>query len=332
MFARGKQVSQVRRVFVVGVLIGLGLAAGPVNAQKSAPPTQIAEITTEYAGKRVTVEGVVESGRAFKAGQRFKIRDESGAITAVLFDRAFKPQPGIDPGAIVRVAGKIDFYKNEAQIVPAGPRDVTVISAAPKATVTSLDAFASLEKGARVTIGGQIVDANAFSAGFKLSLDDGRGRGRAVLFEKTFDRFAQAHALAIGAQVTLTGAIDDYNGERELVVERVEAVEPVAQPIARDYQLSAINGNDHNALVRVTGEIAEIGSGDGKRESDVVLVLKDGGGAQKIRLLGIVAERVKTRVGLQPTQKIVLVGRVRASRASGVRIEVALPGDVQESS
>lgn len=327
MVTRG---GQSVRIACVGVLIGLGLAVSPARAQRVAPPLRIAEITTEYAGKRVTVEGVVDSGRAFKAGQRFKLRDRDGTITVVLFDRAFKPQPRIDVGATVRVTGRIDFYKDEAQIVPAGARDVAVVAVAPQPTLTTLDAFTALDKGARTTIGGVIVDATAFSAGFKLVLDDGRGRGRAVVFDKTFDRDARAAELAIGAQVTVTGVIDDYNGERELVVERVEAVGDGSQMTVRAYQLSAINGNDHNALVRVSGDVVEVGLGEGARQSDVVLVLKDGGGVQKVRMLGHVAERVRARIGLRPAQKIDLVGRVRASRAGGVRIEIALPGDVRE--
>jgi RecJ-like exonuclease len=319
MYARGHN-------RIAGAVIGAVLATQallPAQAQKKPPVTPIEKITTEYTGKRVTVEGKITATRGFKAGTRFTLEDASGVITVVLFDRSVKPATKLDVGARVGVTGRVDFYKNEAQIVPANVRDLSIVQAAPPPRAVSLADALAAGKGAQLTVGGVLVEASAFSAGVKFALDDGTARLRAVVFDKSLDR-AGGGAIATGATVTVTGRFDEYNGELELVVDRVDGVlapDPGKTSAVREYALGAINGNDHNAQVRVSGDVVELKDAG---ERGVEFVLKDESGAQLIRLPRVIANRV----AVAPGQKLTVIGRVRAARASGVRIEVALPGDV----
>jgi DNA/RNA endonuclease YhcR with UshA esterase domain len=314
-------------------LLGLGLALaalapGPVRAVGTRPVIPVKAVTTEYAGKIVSVEGQVTAVRPFKSGVRYRLEQGDAGLTLVLFDRVLKQAalPVFGPGARIRATGKVEFYKNEAQLVAARAADIAVLEAAPSETATPIKVLGAEKIGARVTVSGQVFEASAFKAGFKLGLDDGSGRARLTIFEKTYDRLPDAGLLVVGGLVTVTGTLSEYEGEREVIVESLRVGEPGALPqLVRDYALGKLSGNDHNAMVRVRGEIVEIKP----VEFGLDVYLKDESGVGRVRLGAVLAERVKKKTPLAAGRRIEVTGRVRAARATGVRIEPALPGDVR---
>ncbi len=320
MFARGVSWA------VIGVLCMVH-SAEPAQAANKLPVTPISAVTKEYAGKRIAVQGTVKATRGFKAGTRFTLEEAGATITVVLFDRAIKPMPSLEAGAQVAVVGKVDFFKEEAQIIPTRAADVVVIKAAPLVTPVALSDLSAAQAGEQVTVSGTVFEASAFSAGFKFAIDDGRGRVRLVLFEKSFERLAAPDALNIGATVTATGRLSEYNGALEVAVDRVVVVAAQqAAPARKEYALGAISGNDHNALVLIRGEIADVLT----IESGLDVIVKDASGAQRVRLTKLVAAYVEKRVSLQPGVRVNVFGRVRAAKSTGIRIEVAVPGDMRE--
>jgi DNA/RNA endonuclease YhcR with UshA esterase domain len=210
--------------------------------------------------------------------------------------------------------------------VVARTADIAVLVAAPPDAAQPIRALASEKTGARVTVSGQVFEAMAFKAGFKLGLDDGSGRTRLTLFEKSYDRLPEAALLAVGVQVTVTGELSEYEGEREVIVESLRVGAGPASQLVREYTLGKLSGNDHNAMVRVRGEIVEIKP----FEFGLDVYLKDESGVGRVRLGVVLAERVKKNTPLAAGRRIEVTGRVRAARATGVRIEPALPGDVRE--
>jgi DNA/RNA endonuclease YhcR with UshA esterase domain len=321
-------------------LVGLGVATaalvmlaqtGLVRAAGSRPVIPVEAVTTEYAGKIVSVEARVVSTRPFKAGVRYRIEQDDAGMTLVLFDRVLKQKelPVFGPGARIRATGRVEFYRNDAQLVVARAADISVLEAAAPETVLPLKALGSEKTGARVTVTGQVFEASAFKAGFKLGLDDGTGRTRLTLFEKTFARLPDVELLSVGVQVTVTGALSEYEGEREVIVEtlRVGAPGAVAQTV-RDYALGKLSGNDHNAMVRVRGEIVEVKP----FEFGLDVLIKDESGVGRVRIGVVLVEYVKKKTPLEPGRRIEVTGRVRAARATGVRVEPALPGDVRVDS
>ena len=85
-----------------------------------------------------------------------------------------------------------------------------------------------------------------------------------------------------------------------------------------------MNGNDHDAVVLVEGKVIEQYS----TATSVVFTLQDGTGAQIISLPRLVAKYVGADA-LKIGQSLRVLGRVRATKKSGIQINVALPADVE---
>lgn len=291
------------------------------------PVTPISDITTKDKGKTLTVEGEIASSRAFKGGMRYTLKDDAGEITLVIFDRVLKQMPlrsELLDGAKVNATGKIDFYNEEAQIVPAGKGDVVMVTAAPQPETFAIQDLGNAEIGKTVAVSGTVIEASNFSAGFKVKLADETGAISVVLFENVFDGLKTPASVNVGAVLSVTGKLNEYKDALEIAPASSANVLVVTAPAARDVPtktLGAISGNDHNALVRVNGEVAAIEP----FENGVNVLVKDESGAQKLRLYNVVAKRVKLSAG----DTVSVIGRVVASRSRGIVIDVVLPGDIE---
>lgn len=303
---------------------GLDLGEGPARALEDGV-TPIGKITTEYLDKFATVQGTIAAERAFKSGMRYTVRDGSGEITLVLFDRALSQVPKraqLSEGATVKATGKVDFFNEQAQLVPVRGSDVVVLAPAPTISPTAISALGAADAGRRVQVAGRVTEAGNFSAGFKLALNDGSGQITVVLFESAFDSLPRPADVNVGAALTVTGRLEEFGGGIEVIPSSGNAVQVAAPPTreVRAYKLGAITGNDHNAVVRVDGQVAAVD----EFENGLDVLVKDDSGAQVLRLWAVVAERAPLKVG----DAVSVVGRVKASR-KGIVIDVALPSDIQ---
>jgi RecJ-like exonuclease len=245
----------------------------------------------------------------------------------VIFDRVLKQMPqraGLLDGAVVNVTGKIDFFNEAAQIVPARKGDVVILTAAPQPEVFAIGELSAASVDKTVAVSGTVTEASNFSAGFKVKLNDGSGQIGVVLFENVFDALKAPANVNVGAVLSVTGKLNEYKDALEIAPASAETVAVIAAPAMRDVPtktLGAINGNDHNAVVRVNGEVVAIDP----FESGVNVLLKDESGVQKLRLYNVVAERVKLSAG----DNVSVIGRVVASRSRGIVIDVVMPGDIE---
>jgi DNA/RNA endonuclease YhcR with UshA esterase domain len=326
----------MRKAFALTMEMGIAtgfalltlLTFAPAMAAEK-PVTPISEITTKDTGKILTVEGEIAGSRSFKGGMRYvlKDKDNAGEITLVIFDRVLKQMPqraGLLDGAVVNVTGKIDFFNEEAQIVPARKGDVVIVTAAPQPETFAVQDLGDAEIGKTVAVSGTVIEVSNFSAGFKLNLADDTGDISVVLFENVWDGLKAPEKVNAGAVLSVTGKLNEYKNALEIAPASSESVLVVAAPAMRDVPtktLGAINGNDHNAVVRVDGEVVAIDP----FENGVNVLVKDETGAQKLRLYNVVAKRVKLSAG----DKISVIGRVVASRSRGIVIDVAMPGDIE---
>jgi aspartyl/asparaginyl-tRNA synthetase len=291
--------------------------------------TPIDKIAETDQDKWFTVQGVIDSSRKFRSGMRYVVNDGAGKITLVLFDRELRQVPKREQlveGATVNVTGKIDVFQKQIQIVPVRGTDVIIVQAAPPVTPAAIDTITSADKDKTKTVQGVVTEASNFSQGFKFALNDGSGQIDVVLFDNVYDGLALPGLVNAGATLRVTGKVDEFNDELEIVPGapgRVEVIEPPKREV-RKYSLGSITGNDHNALVQVEGEIASAEP----FEYGTDILLKDTTGVQRIRLYKVVAERLAKLVPLTTGAKVNVIGRVRASRSKGLSIEVALPVDV----
>lgn len=301
-------------------------AAAAQAAEKALTP--IVDITKADTGRVATVRGTLKSERAFKSGVRYVLKDDSGEITLVLFERAQRGAPQLLVGATVEATGKVDFYKEAAQLVPARGVDLKVLAPPPPPEPPALmHTLSEADRGRRVTVSGVVVEAAHFTAGFKYMLDDGSGRVQLVLFERVYDRLKEVGALDVGALVTATGEVDVFAETLQIAPGSESDLEIVAgRREVREYELGRMSGNDHNAVVQVSGTVDNVQAVRGGIE----WLVKDATGAQKVRLDAVVVERLASSLRENAAgARVVVIGRVRASRAAGLRIDVALPTDVR---
>jgi OB-fold nucleic acid binding domain len=206
---------------------------------------------------------------------------------------------------------------------------LTRAAGATPPTPVWLAQLSAADAGRRVTVRGTVVSTANFSKGFRFGLNDATGQVTLVIWGDDWDHVRDNYRLNTGAVVSVTGAVDVYNGEIEIMPDwgsDVHVIKPAVPtvPPMRKYDLGSLNGNDHNAVVQVEGVIKDIQP----FALGTSLLVYDASGAQKVTLYDVVASRIpkqeKTWVGRQ----VSIVGRVRARRYYGIDIVVALPQDV----
>ncbi|NJM41126.1 MAG: hypothetical protein HC853_10310 [Anaerolineae bacterium] len=200
---------------------------------------------------------------------------------------------------------------------------VTTQAAGP--VIVPIGKIEKSQVGKYLTVKGKIKEASNFSVGFKFVLEDETGALNVTFFEKTWDTLPKPDLMQVGAVAQFTGRLDEYQGEYEIVPNRGRdalVITPTARTVI-SRELGSINNGDFGALVQVQGEVYSVETFD--RGIDVIVF--DKSGAQKVKLWNVVAKRVAKDVLKKGTQ-VRVIGRVRNSRALGLRIEPALPSDV----
>jgi DNA/RNA endonuclease YhcR with UshA esterase domain len=189
----------------------------------------IMELTRQGVGRWFAVSGTVTRMDPFSSGVRLTLDDGSGAITVLFWrdiydalhgDLADDPGPGL--GAKLRIQGRLSEYRDELELVPGLPTDVGVLTApaTPRTTrTTSIGALTADDVGRRVTLQGTLGRPESFSAGVKALLSDDSGAIVLLLWEEVYDALPAAGKLVPGVQIEVTGEIDEYRGDLEIVPE-----------------------------------------------------------------------------------------------------------------
>ncbi|MGQ9813616.1 MAG: OB-fold nucleic acid binding domain-containing protein [Candidatus Roseilinea sp.] len=192
--------------------------------------------------------------------------------------------------------------------------------------VVPLGDITPADEGTTLTIEGAVVGTENFASGFKLHINDGSGQVIVLIWADDWDHIYDSYRINVGAVVRVTGKVDVYRGQIEIVPKSGSDVKVVkwAKRNWRKYALGSMNGNDHNAVVWVEGWIADITPA----RDGAYMLIYDETGAQKVHLYDVVARRIPRREQLWIGQRVSVVGRVRARRRVGIEIVPALPHDV----
>ncbi len=190
-------------------------------AERTVAGRRLGELAAADVGQTVQVEGVLVSLRTFSAGVRGTLDDGTGTVTLLLWQDVYDglPDPAqVVPGAELRVVGEVREYKGELEVVPQAPGDVTVVGMTElPAEERAIGRLTADDVGQTVQVVGQIVTVTPFSRGIKYTLDDGTGAITLLLWQDLLDRLTDPAALAVGAQVSVRGQVDEYQGELEIV-------------------------------------------------------------------------------------------------------------------
>lgn len=189
------------------------------EAEPLATEKPIGEITTADIGAFIAVRGVVVEIDPFSAGVKYTLDDGTGAIAVLLWQDvlAALPDPtALDEGAEVRAQGVVSQYRGELELIPELALDVQMLAAAPAASATRIGDLTAADVGRIATLRGVLGEPETFSRGVKFPLDDGTGQIVLLLWQEVYDALPGG-LLAAGTEVMVTGEIEEYRGELEIV-------------------------------------------------------------------------------------------------------------------
>jgi DNA/RNA endonuclease YhcR with UshA esterase domain len=197
-----------------------------------APSRRIGELSTADVGRLFSVEGVIARVSTFSGGVKCLLDDGSGTVTLLLWQDLYNALPERDAlarGATVRSVGEVSEYGGDLEIVPELPSDLAVLTAAePIVTRRQVGQITADDVGRMVVMDGELTSLRSFSAGVRGTLDDGTGTITLLLWQDIYDALKDPAALAIGAQVSVHGEVDEYRGDLEIVPQAPSDVRVVA--------------------------------------------------------------------------------------------------------
>ena len=108
---------------------------GDVKAVEGAPPLvpqrEIGSISSEEEGQRVTIEGEVVRVEGLRSAAKVFVGDETGEILVFIWgnvlDRVANNTGLGTPGSCVRIAGIVEVYRGNLEVVPTLPNDMVVL-------------------------------------------------------------------------------------------------------------------------------------------------------------------------------------------------------------
>ena len=151
------------------------------------------------------------------------LRDGTGLIEIAVPEETLAltgDLPSLTPGQTIQVEGTVTFYKEKPQLALTDVADLMPLpEAAGVAPVQLVSEVNPATVGDWVGIQGFVTNVSHFSAGVKLTLDDGSGEVTVLLWQDLFDELAATTTLEEGAAVTVYGQVSEYQGQMELIPE-----------------------------------------------------------------------------------------------------------------
>jgi len=102
---------------------------------------------------------------------------------------------------------------------PATPTPIPsgfTVTPKPAAQTVTLDKLPGL-KGQTVTVEAEVTKAESFSKGMKFALSDGTGTAILLLWQDVYDAVPAKAKLGVGVRVRVTGKVEEYKGDWEVV-------------------------------------------------------------------------------------------------------------------
>lgn len=186
----------------------------------------IGDLSRRGIGCWFAVSGTVTRVERFSSGSKLILDDGTGAITMLLWQDVYDAlledlgdALWARVGAELEAQGCLREYRGELELVPDLPMDVEVLAVPAAPGLTSIGALTAEDVGRWVTLRGTLENLEPFSAGVKALLSDDSGVIVLLLWQEVYDVLPVADKLGPGARVEVTGKIDWYRGDLEIVPE-----------------------------------------------------------------------------------------------------------------
>jgi DNA/RNA endonuclease YhcR with UshA esterase domain len=182
----------------------------------------IVEVSEGDVGRWVAVRGTVTQVDPFSQGVKLTLDDGSGSLTLLLWQDVYDglrndPEPTV--GAEVQAQGELSEYRGELELIAELPADVEVLAAAPGPEITPIGGLTTADVGRILTLAGTLGESQGFSSGVKFPLSDGTGTIILLLWQEVYQAIPEADLLTPGREVEVTGRIDEYRGDMEIIPE-----------------------------------------------------------------------------------------------------------------
>jgi len=300
----------------------------------------IGSITAADALRRVRVRGQVWDVREPYSGLTLiTLRDATGAVD-VAVDASLRHLTGDfsppEVGQSLEVTATVSLYRDTPQLVPSSVGDIVPLAeTVPVAERRPIGSLSAADEGRLVTVQGTVRQAEPFSAGYRMTLDDGTGSVTVLLWNDLYRALPDPSSLRTDAQLEVTGEVAIYRNTLEIIPVRPrDVVLLTGPPSARALSIGALADQPLGATVTVEGTVIAAES----FQNGFRLTLDDGTG-QVVLLLWLSAyDRLADPARLQTGVRVRATGEldeyrgqreVVPARGSDVIITQAAPAPAQ---
>ncbi|WP_169891223.1 exodeoxyribonuclease VII large subunit [Litchfieldia alkalitelluris] len=193
--------------------------------------TQIPEITKSNIGDKINVTAVIVSKYSHPEGHIFlNVQLESGQeITVPIFNNLNPLSDNFPVFSTIKVDGEVNEYNSKLQIVPNGIESIHVIEKGDEAQIKEIDLknITEQDRGRMVIVSGFVKGIQPRDDGHLMFyLVDKNSKIKTVLFRADTEEIKGrkeriVHAEKAQFSVKLVGMVDIYEGELEIVVDKV---------------------------------------------------------------------------------------------------------------
>ena len=191
-------------------------------------------ITEAQVGKWVRTQGEISQVTPGDKNTKFTLSEGDKRLTVLIWPNAWAvlPQADFQPGAELTVQGEVSLFRGDLEIVPELASDLEVLArAAPvEAQAKSIGSITSDDLKSLIVAQGTIEQAVAFSLGSRYDFSDPSGTIILLVWNSNIDPQKQREIFTVGTALSVTGEIEDFNRQLEIVPRSLEDVVVITTP------------------------------------------------------------------------------------------------------
>ncbi len=192
----------------------------------------LGEITEAQAGQWVRTQGEIATVAPGDKNTRITLTNGDRRLTVLIWPDAWAvlPQTDLQPGAELAVQGAVNVFRGELELVPELASDVEVMARAAPAAARAkpIGSITADDVKALIVTQGTIEKATSFSSGSRYEFSDPSGVIVLLVWNSDIDPRQQQEVLQTGSTLSVTGEIDEFNGQLEIVPHSLEDIVVVA--------------------------------------------------------------------------------------------------------
>lgn len=181
---------------------------------------QIQKITAQDKEKWYQIEGTIVDVKKFSMGQKILVKDSTGKIEVILWDKSFQDDPVLQKvknGVKVKVAGRVDAYKDKLQLHPAQSDHLEILGGEASQNVfSSLDKITKDHIDQTITLKGKVLQKTKLKPGTSLLLGDDTGKIGVMLWDRIFKEGQMIWNIEVNKWIQVTGSINEHKGKLQI--------------------------------------------------------------------------------------------------------------------